>query len=194
MGAAVTSAVSGDPRKGQFIEAMSRGVSMVNVVTTDGASGRCGATVSAMSPVSADMVPPTLLVCMNQSSSTGPAIMRNGVFCLNILHESQHGVADCFADRVKTDSGDKFDCASWSRSEAGCWRLNNALASFDCRLLKAELVGTHYIIIGSAEAISCRPDSRALLYGGRNYCAAAPLAKNSPAKAAAGETAEAAPR
>ncbi len=161
--------------KTQFLDAMSRGVTMVNVVTTDGEAGRFGATVSAMSSVSADMVPPTLLICLNQGGSTAPAIIRNRAFCLNILHESQHAVADCFADRAKTASGDKFDCATWSRSETAHWRLEGALASFDCRVLKAELVGTHYVIIGSADAVTVRDGSRALLYGARDYCAAVSL-------------------
>ena len=163
--------------KGQFLEAMSWGVTMVNVVTTGGAGGRFGATVSAMSSVSADMSPPTLLVCMNRGGATAPAIIDNGVFCLNILHETQQAIADCFADRVKTASGDKFDCAAWSRSDAGCWRLEGALASFDCRVLKVEAVGSHYVIIGSTESVSLRTPSRALLYSARDYCAAAPLSK-----------------
>ena len=129
---------------------------MVNVVTTDGPAGRSGATVSAMSSVSADMNPPTLLVCLHSASHTAPAVMDNGVFCLNILQESQRHVADCFADRARSASGDKFDCAQWERTGAGGWRLLNALASFDCRVLKGEVVGTHYVIIGSVEDITSR--------------------------------------
>jgi len=161
--------------KDQFLDAMSRSVSMVNVVTTDGPAGRFGATLSAMSSVSADMYPPTLLICLSQGSSTAPAIVRNRAFCLNLLHQSQQAVADCFAGRAKTASGDKFDCGLWIRGADGGWRLNNALASFDCQVLKVELVGTHYVIIGSAHAVSCGADTRALLYGGRTYCAAVAL-------------------
>jgi len=171
-------AALGEGLKGRFLEAMSCGVTMVNVVTTGGPTGRFGATVSAMASVSADMSPPALLVCMNRGGATAPALIENGVFCLNILHESQRAIADCFADRVKTASGDKFDCATWSLSDAGCWRLAGALASFDCRVLKAEAVGSHYVIIGSAESINFRSHSRALLYSARDYCAAAPLSEN----------------
>ena len=51
-----------------FVEAMSRAVSGVSIVTTDGQAGRFGQTVSAMSSVSAD--PPLLLVCINRKSPT----------------------------------------------------------------------------------------------------------------------------
>ena len=162
--------------KAGFLEAMSRGVTMVNVVTTQGPRGRFGATVSAMASVSADTNPPTLLVCLNRGGSTAPAIIENGVFCLNILHETQRAIADCFADRVRTPSGDKFDCADWTPNEHGCWRLDGALASFDCRVLKADAVGSHYVIIGSAGSVSVRDRARALLYSARDYCAAHPLA------------------
>ena len=163
------------PIRDRFLAAMGRAAHQVNVVTTDGTAGRFGATVSAMSSVSADMSPPTLLICMNHGASTTQAILRSGRFCLNVLHESQHPVADCFAARVKTDSGDKFDCASWTRSGAGSWRLDEALASFDCEMLSATLVGTHYVIIGSVREVDFRPDARALVYGDRRYCAAVAL-------------------
>jgi len=163
--------------KGRFLEAMSWGVTMVNVVTTGGPKGRFGATVSAMASVSADSSPPTLLVCMNRGGATAPAIIDNGVFCLNILHESQRQIADCFADRVKTDSGDKFDCATWSANAHGSWRLTDALASFDCRVLKADVVGSHYVIIGSVDSVDFRGSARALLYSARDYCAASSLSE-----------------
>jgi len=124
MGIQLQTITSADPAlKDQFLGAMGRAVCMVNVVTTDGPAGRFGATVSAMSSVSADMSPPTLLICIHQGGATAPALVRNGVFCLNILREAQQGVADCFAGRVKTASGDKFDCANWSRNPTGAWRL-----------------------------------------------------------------------
>ena len=167
--------------KARFLDAMSRGVSMVNVVTTDGEAGRFGATVSAMSAVSADMDPPTLLVCLNQGGATAQAIVRNRTFCLNFLHESQSAVADCLAGRARTASGDKFDCATWSRSGLAHWRLAGALASFDCHVLKAEPVGAHLVIFGSADAIGVGDVGRALLYGARAYCAPSSLASAEPA-------------
>lgn len=169
--------------KGRYLEAMSRGVTMVNVVTTDGVAGRFGATVSAMSSVSADMNPPALLVCLHQDGHTASAVMDNGAFCLNILQELQRHVADCFADRTRPASGDKFDCADWARTETGGWRLVDAMASFDCRVLKGEIVGTHYVIIGSVKDITFAAERRALLYGARDYCTAVSLAGDGPGRA-----------
>jgi flavin reductase len=175
--------VAAGASRDRYIEAMSRGVAMVNVVTTDGVAGRFGATVSAMSSVSADMSPPALLVCLHRDGHTAAAVMDNGVFCLNMLQKSQRSVADCFANRVAPASGDKFDCADWARTGSGSWRLADAMASFDCHVLKGEIVGTHYVIIGSVENIAFGAERRALLYGGRTYCTATVLPARHNARA-----------
>ena len=178
MGSSSKPTVAAGASKDRYLEAMSRGVAMVNVVTTDGVAGRFGATVSAMSSVSADMSPPALLICLHQDGHTGPAVMVNGVFCINILQQSQRHVADCFANRAKTASGDRFDCGDWARTGSGAWRLIDAMASFDCRVLKGEIVGTHHVIIGAVEDITFGAKRRALLYGDRRYCTAVGLPSN----------------
>ncbi len=160
--------------RGQFLGAMGRAVNGVNIVTTDGPAGRAGATVSAMASVSADMDPPTLLVCLNHQSATAQALIANGVFCLNILSEAQWPVAERFARRIAGED-DKFAGARWAPGATGAWGLVGAVARFDCRVLKTDLVGTHHIIIGSAEAVAFSEEARTLLYGGRRYCAAADL-------------------
>ena len=181
MGPPLDPTLAAGATRDRYLEAMSRGVAMVNVVTTDGVAGRFGATVSAMSSVSADMNPPALLVCLHRDGHTAAAVMDNGVFCLNMLQKSQRQVADCFANRAAPASGDKFDCGDWARSGSGSWRLANAMASFDCHVLKGEIVGTHYVIIGSVEDIVFGAERRALLYGGRTYCTATVLPHRSSA-------------
>jgi flavin reductase len=71
----------------QFLASMGNAACTVSIVTTDGTAGRQGATVSAMSSVSADTPQPTLLVCINETSATVQAIKVNGVFCVNLLRD-----------------------------------------------------------------------------------------------------------
>ena len=75
----------GQDKRDQFIETMSRAVYSVVVVTTDGPAGRAGLTVSAMSSVSAHAPHPPLLICVHHLSPFAPAIIRNGVFCVNLF-------------------------------------------------------------------------------------------------------------
>ena len=77
------------PPESDFIEGMSRVAAAVSIVTTDGAAGRDGMAVTAMSPVSADTERPTLLICVKSTSRPAPVIRANGVFCVNVLAEEQ---------------------------------------------------------------------------------------------------------
>jgi len=151
----------------QFVHAMSYMACTVSIVTTDGPAGRFGVTVSAMSSVSADGATPTLLVCVNQSSKSAPALMANQVFNVNVLREDQAYIADCFAGRFKTADGDKFSVAAWE-TDGLAPRLADALVSFDCRILSAEQVGTHYVIIGAVQAVY-RFGGSPLIYANRSY-------------------------
>jgi flavin reductase (NADH) len=55
-----------DDTRTQFRNAMASLGAAVNVITTDGSRGRCGITASAVCSVTD--TPPTMLVCINQSS------------------------------------------------------------------------------------------------------------------------------
>ena len=89
---------------------MSHAACTVNVVTTDGAAGRHGVTVSAMVSVSADTPQPTLLVCIHHRSAVAAAVLENGVFCVNVLRDDQAHISDNFAGRSGAHGAAKFDC------------------------------------------------------------------------------------
>ncbi|MGE4250390.1 MAG: LysR substrate-binding domain-containing protein [Parvibaculaceae bacterium] len=159
-----------DPHLRQrFLNGMGLAACTVNVVTTDGPAGRHGVTVSAMSSVSADTSQPTLLVCIHHLSPAVQAIIANGVFCVNVLRDDQSFVSDCFAGRVRTADGDKFSCAGWTTLTTGAPRVVDALAAFDCRILSAQQIGTHYVIVGSVAEIFASDTGSPLIYANRAY-------------------------
>jgi len=160
----------GEPNLRQsFLGAMSHAACSVNIVTTDGPSGRFGVTVSAMSSVSADTPKPTLLVCVHHLSPAAQAIIENSVFCVNLLRDDQSHISDSFAGRTKIVSGDKFACADWMTEVTGAPRLIDPLAAFDCRLEMSHRIGTHYLFIGAAEAIYAAGMGSPLIYANRAY-------------------------
>ena len=77
-----------------FREAMSRLGAAVHVITTAGPGGKAGATATAVCSVSD--APPTLLMCLNRRSQTNPAVVENGVFCINTLGDGGAEIADLF--------------------------------------------------------------------------------------------------
>lgn len=154
--------------RARFLEAMSRTAATVNVVTTDGPGGRAGATVSAMTPVSADGDAPTLLICLHEDSQTTPAIARNRAFCINVLREDQAALSDRFAGRAPTPEGDKFAGLETVAMPSGAPRLPDPLVAYDCALVSSQRVGTHHIFICAVTDIHLGA-GRPLLYGNRAY-------------------------
>jgi len=153
----------------QFLQGMSCAASTVNVVTTDGAAGRAGVTVSAMASVSADGDAPTMLVCVHHLAAAAQSIIDNGCFCANILRDDQSYVSDTFAGRLKTVDGDKFSCATWQAMKTGSPRVEDPLAAFDCRIKSSERVGTHHVFIGEVQEIFVATGGSPLIFANRAY-------------------------
>jgi len=158
-----------DELRARFLGGMAQAAATVNVVTTDGPRGRFGVTVSAMSSVSADMERPVLLVCVHHLSPAAPAILANGVFCVNVLRDDQSYISDTFAGRFKDQLADKFDCARWTTQVTGAPRVVDPLVAFDCRVLSHNLIGTHYVFYGEVEDIFTGARGSPLIYANRAY-------------------------
>jgi flavin reductase (DIM6/NTAB) family NADH-FMN oxidoreductase RutF len=148
-----------------FVDAMSRAGNGVNVVTTDGLAGRDGVTVSSACSVTAE--PPSLLACIHHESSAAEAIEHNGVFCLNVLAESQREVSEAFAGRI-AGLDDRFSTGRWRALVTGSPVLAEAAAAFDCRVDHMLTEGTHRIFIARVVAAVCG-ESAPLLYSRRAY-------------------------
>lgn len=151
----------------EFIAAMGKCATGVTVITTDGAGGRFGVTVSAMTSVSAE--PPLLLVCVNRNNLASKAIDQNGCFCVNVIETEQQPVAQVFAGQIKLENGDRFACADWTQHTTGAPLLDNALASFDCHIEQQMDLGTHTVFIGKVVAVKSR-EGAPLAYSHRKFC------------------------
>ena len=149
-----------------FVEGMRGAVTGVNIVTTDGAAGRFGITVSAFSSVSAE--PPMVLVCINRSSPASDALVANGCFAVNVLSTSQQSLADSFAGRPNGSAAYDFGAARWNASATGAPVLSGAVAGFDCALATTVDVGTHRIFIGRVVDVATSATDP-LLYSNRTY-------------------------
>lgn len=149
-----------------FRSAMSQAVTGVNVVSTDGPSGRYGLTVSAVSSVSAE--PPMLLVCVNQTSIACGAIERNGAFAVNVLDAGQQAIAETFAGSDAHGGPYIFNEGDWAQAVTSSPVLKRAVATFDCRITDCIPAGSHKIFIGRVLAASESPGTP-LLYTSRKF-------------------------
>lgn len=154
--------------KQSFLDAMSLTAAAVTVVTTDGAGGRAGATVTAMTSVSADGEHPLLLLCIHHRSRTAAAIIANGACSVNILSEDQGEVSDIFAGRAG-DRGDRFLRGDWETGATGCPRLRGTLAAFDCTVAGQMRQGSHEVFFCEVRNVSFGDRACPLLYFDRGY-------------------------
>jgi len=149
-----------------FVDAMRYAITPVTLVTTAGAAGEFGLTVSAFSSVSAD--PPLVLVCIKRTNQIEAAIRQNGVFCVNVLSSGQSDLADAFAGRSPSIAPYDFNAASWTLGISGARRLVNATASFECEMYNAVEAGTHSVLIGRVIGLTAS-DHKPLAYQDRAY-------------------------
>ena len=155
-----------------FIEAMGGASTQVTVVSTNGAAGRFGVTVSAFASVSAE--PPLVLVCVNRNSPTVDAIRENGCFCVNVLATEQSTVSDCFAGRPATGAPYDFNCADWSLGQTGSPMLHGATSNFDCFIESSHNAGTHCIFVGRVVQ-TATTQAPPLAFSRRTYQALSPI-------------------
>lgn len=130
----------------RFRETMRRTASGVAVLTTDGAAGRAGVTVSTFCSLS--MEPPSVIACVHRDNRALDVILKNGAFAANVLAGDQERVAKAFAGLIPELRDDRFASGHWQAAATGAPILKGALASFDCRTASTMDFGTHRILIG----------------------------------------------
>lgn len=153
------------PSQAEFRNAMSRLAAAVNIITTDGPAGRCGFTASAVCSVTD--TPPTLLVCVNRQSTSLPALLENGVLCVNTLAPAQEPLSRLFGSGVPME--ERFADGEWLATPNGGTRLAGALVAFDCRIASVAEEGTHKVLFCRVESVHESREDSALVYFRRGY-------------------------
>ncbi|WP_212377480.1 flavin reductase [Acetobacter persici] len=139
-----------------FRDAMSLLGAPVVLVTTAGAGGHEGLTVSAITSVSD--TPPTILVCLNRSNRSHQAFLKNGIVGISILSPEHHNLALVFASS-SIESTEKFAQGDWTTDVTGAPLLNDALVTLDCEIEVIHSTGTHDVLFCAVRSISTRVDA-----------------------------------
>ncbi|WP_201617903.1 flavin reductase [Psychrobacter urativorans] len=148
-----------------FRNAMSLLTTAVNVITTEGTSGCHGFTASAVCSVTD--TPPTLLVCMNQTSRSHAHFIENKILSVNVLGAQHEQISNAFASKLRSE--ERFKQGSWTELETGAPVLEDALVSFDCEIEQIQEVGTHSIFMCRVVAIKQSQQDESLVYFNRAY-------------------------
>ncbi len=108
-------------------------------------------------------------MCLNRRSQTNPAVVENGVFCVNTLGAGGAEIADIFSGRTGVTGSDRFASGEWLTLSTGSPVLASAVIAFDCRIVEVRSVASHNVFFGAVEAARLGPEGPALVYHGRAY-------------------------
>jgi flavin reductase (DIM6/NTAB) family NADH-FMN oxidoreductase RutF len=145
-----------------FRSVLGRFASGVTIVTVRDGDGRDhGMTVSAFSSVS--LVPPLVLVCIEQTATTHDPLLASPHFAVNILAADQEPLSRRFAS---DDEEKRFDGVGYTRGITGAVLLDDVLAYLECERVGEHPAGDHTIIVGEVQAAVANPDRPLLYYRG----------------------------
>ncbi len=148
-----------------YRQVLAQWASGVAVVTSHGASGPQGLTVSSFASVSLD--PPLVLVCVHHGAPTLAAIDASNAFAVNLLAADQVELGQRFAGLLPGVT-DRFDGVATTQAVTGSPLLPEVLAVIDCRVWQSVEAGDHRIIIGEVVYASAR-EGAPVLYHDRGW-------------------------
>lgn len=150
-----------------FRTAMAHLPAAVNIVTTAGPHGRVGITVSAVCSVTD--APPTVLVCVNQSSAAHDIFRKNGEICINVLSGEHEELARHFSGTTKVPMEERFGWDIWEEDAGNVPVLRDALIKIVGRISDTTSQGSHSVIFVQIDRIEVQEDRDSLVYFKRQF-------------------------
>jgi flavin reductase (DIM6/NTAB) family NADH-FMN oxidoreductase RutF len=160
----------------QFKTGMRSLAGAVNIITTAHAGHSYGMTATAVCSATAD--PPTVLICLNKLAATHGAVLKAKAFCVNVLRAEDWELSTTFSGAQAGEG--RFKSRHWSKLATGSPVLVDSLVSFDCRVVKHLVHGTHTIFLGEVEQVLLGKKGRPLLYSEGQYAKLASLTLGEP--------------
>ena len=138
--------------KQSFRDAMASCASGVHVITTDGAAGRYGITMTAV------------------TSGIIPILLANRDLCINTLSHKQQDIAEHFAGMTNLSPEERFTYHIWNRGQNGQLEVEGALAQLHGSIIAQKEMGTHFVFFAQINEIkTLNTRSPALLYFRRSF-------------------------
>jgi flavin reductase (DIM6/NTAB) family NADH-FMN oxidoreductase RutF len=164
--------VSDEVSATEFREALSKAITPVTILATDGPSGRAGVTCSAVCSVCD--TPPTVLVCVNRNSFANGVIKANAKLTVNWLSADQSELSQLFAGVGGLSMPDRFSRSQWGTLASGAPYCKEAMMTLDCHVADAIEVGTHTLIFARVIATTKADERQPLAYYQRAYATTHP--------------------
>jgi flavin reductase (DIM6/NTAB) family NADH-FMN oxidoreductase RutF len=151
----------------EFRKAMGCFATGVTILTLDLDGEVHGMTANAFASVSLE--PLLVLVCVDHSARTHAHLHAKKRFGINILHEKQRAVSECYAQAPCThEQAEAVAGALFDRTRHRTPVLHGALAYLECRLVSTHEAGDHTVFIAEVEDAVVREGEPLLFFRG-NY-------------------------
>jgi flavin reductase (DIM6/NTAB) family NADH-FMN oxidoreductase RutF len=134
--------------------------------------------MTATAVCSATAEPPTVLACINRSTTTHEAISNGAIFCVNVLRHEDRELSSLFSGVQKGEG--RFREDQWTKLATGAPVLRDALVAFDCRVVNRMMHGTHTVYLGEVQQLLFGRKGKPLLYADGQYAKLASLAHGEP--------------
>lgn len=149
----------------EFRRAASRFTTGVTLVASrDGNDETVCMTANSFTSIS--LAPPTVLVSLKPGRTLN-TIQATGRFAISVLPATARDLSGHFAGKPVPGLVPKFD------EFEGMPRLADAVAWFDCKMVKSVEVNDHRLIIGEVQACACGEGSPLVFYSSRYHNLAA---------------------
>lgn len=144
--------------------ALRRMASTVSVITCRAGDGCHAMTATAVSALS--MAPPSMLVCVNRSSSFHGPIAGATFFAINVLSRGQSEISRACGGG--SGGEERFRIGAWDMAGPAPV-LAGAQATIICRKAEVSQFGTHAIVIGTIVSATANGEPDPLVYCDGSY-------------------------
>ena len=137
----------------------------VPVVAARGPDGPAGLLGLSATHVAAS--PPSMLVCVGQSTSALQTIKSSGAFAISYLPEGAEETAEIFGGRRGLSGADRFAEGEWVTMTTGAPILANAVLALDCRVSAVFVHEGTELVVGRIEDYATSERTPLTTLGGR---------------------------
>ena len=150
----------------QLRHAMRAWTTGVAVVTAQHDGHRYGMTVNSFTSISLD--PPLISVALKQLTHTHELVEKSGEFSVTILASHQKELSDRFAGKSPMIH-DRFEGISTERLLIDAPLIQEGIACFNCRVVKAFPIGENTLFLAEVIAVRGEGNGNPLVYHNRVY-------------------------
>lgn len=158
--------------KEQLRAALQKFPAAVTVIAARAESGEFYATTATAVTI-LTMDPPTMLCCLNRTSTIAQHLEKCSHYSINVLRADQRQLADACAGGLPHEERERI--ATWSDSASGAPVFAAAQSSIVCRRSQFTAYGTHDLLFGEVVGVQVGEETVPLLYLNRTYGSFQPL-------------------